>query len=58
MQPFSTPWKYQKIVRFSDVLRGIEKGCIGNEWIKEKNTVRKVSVKIKYNANKNLIHNM
>ena len=42
MQPFSTPWKYQKTIRCSDVLRGVEKGCIGNEWVEEKNIVRKV----------------
>ena len=31
---FSTPWKYQKTLRFSDVLGGgVEKGCTGNEWI-------------------------
>ena len=33
MHPFFTPCK-QKTVRFSDVFRGVEKGCIGNEWVK------------------------
>ena len=27
MYPFSTPWKPQDF-------QGVEKGCIGNEWIK------------------------
>ena len=30
MHPFCTPWKHQKTVMFS----GVEKGCIGNEWVK------------------------
>ena len=34
MLPFSTPWKHQKTLRFSDVFRGAEKGCIRNEWVK------------------------
>ena len=34
VNPFSTPWKHQKTVRFSDVFRGVEKGCIRSEWIK------------------------
>ena len=29
MHPFSTPWKHQK------TFQGIEKGCIGNESVKE-----------------------
>ena len=33
MHPFSTPWKHQKTERFSDIFRGVEKGCIGNEWV-------------------------
>ena len=35
MHSFSTPWKHQKTVKFSDVFRGVEKGCIGNERVKE-----------------------
>ena len=34
MHPFSTPWKHQKTLRFFDVFQGVEKGCIGNEWVK------------------------
>ena len=33
MHPFSTPWKYQKIVRFSDFFQGVQKGCTGNKWV-------------------------
>ena len=33
MHPFSVPWKHQKTLRFSDVFREVEKGCIGNEWV-------------------------
>ena len=33
MHPFSTLWKHQKTVRFSDIFRGVEKGCTGNEWV-------------------------
>ena len=33
MYPFSTPWKHQKTVRFSDFFNGVEKGCIGNKWV-------------------------
>ena len=32
--PFPTPWKHQKALRFSDVFRGVKKGCIGNKWVK------------------------
>ena len=32
MHPFYSPCKHQKTVRFSD--EGVEKGCIGNEWVK------------------------
>ena len=32
MYPFSIPWKHQKTLRFSDVFRGVEKGCIWNKW--------------------------
>ena len=31
MHPLSTLWKRQKKLRFSDVFRGVEKACIGNE---------------------------
>ena len=34
MHPFSTHWKH-KTLRFSNVVRGVEKGCIGNRWVKE-----------------------
>ena len=37
-QSFSTPWKHQKIVRFSNVFRG-EKGCIENEWLKRRRSL-------------------
>ena len=33
MHPFSTPWKHQKTLRFSDVFNGVQKGCIGKEWV-------------------------
>ena len=29
MHPFSTPWKHQKTVRFSEVFEGVEKGSTG-----------------------------
>ena len=29
MHPFSTPWKQQKTVRFSDIFRGQRKGALG-----------------------------
>ena len=37
MHPFSTLWKHQKVLRFSDVFRGYRKGALGtngliNEW--------------------------
>ena len=36
MQPFSTPWKHQKTLWFSDVFRGYIKGALGtNELIIE-----------------------
>ena len=28
MHPSSTPWIHEKTLRFSDVFRGVEKGCI------------------------------
>ena len=31
MHLFSTPWKHQKTVRFSNVFRGVEKVCTGNK---------------------------
>ena len=34
MYPFSIPWKHQKILRFSDVFKEVEKSCIGKEWVK------------------------
>ena len=33
VHPFSTPWKHQNTSRFSDVFRGVEKGCIGDKWV-------------------------
>ena len=32
MHPFSTPFPPPP-VRFSDVFRGVEKGCVGNKWV-------------------------
>ena len=39
--PFLYPRNNQKTVRFSNVFRGVEKGCIGNKWVKgyEKTTI-------------------
>ena len=37
MHPFSTPWKHQTIVWFSDVFRGLRKGCIGTKWVNSEN---------------------
>ena len=34
MNPFYTPGKHRKAAKFSDVFRGLEKGCIGNKWVK------------------------
>ena len=34
MHPFSTPWKHQKTLRFSDAFRSVEKEWIGNKWVK------------------------
>ena len=34
MYPFSTPWKNQKTVRFSDVLRGYRNGALGTNGLK------------------------
>ena len=37
MHPFSSPWKHQKTVKFSDVFRGKRKGALGmNEFIDRK----------------------
>ena len=33
MHPVSAPWKHQKTVRFSDVFKEVEKGCIGNKCV-------------------------
>ena len=41
MHPFSTPWKHQKTLRFFWYFQWLEKGCIGNEWIKIKFLSRK-----------------
>ena len=40
IHPFSTPWKHQKTVRFSDIFKGVQKGCIGNKWVNEFNDVK------------------
>ena len=34
MHPFSTPWKHQKTVRFSDVFRRQRKGALGTNRLK------------------------
>ena len=34
MHYFSTLWKHQKTLRFFDVFQGVEKGWIGNKWVK------------------------
>ena len=36
MHPFSCTWKHRKTLKFSDVFRGLEKGCIGSKWVNEK----------------------
>ena len=33
MQPFTTPWKYQKIFRFSNVFRGQRKDALGTNGL-------------------------
>ena len=33
MNPFSTPWKHQKTVRFSDVFWGYGKGALGTDGL-------------------------
>ena len=33
MHPFSTPWKRQKTLRFSDVFRGERKGALGTNGL-------------------------
>ena len=35
MHPFSTPWKHQKTVRFSDVFRGQRKGALGTNGLRK-----------------------
>ena len=42
MHPFSTPWKYQKAVRFSDIFKGQRKGALGMNVLKS--TVMKKNV--------------
>ena len=37
MHPFSSPWKDQKTLRCFWYFQGVEKGCIGNEWVKKWN---------------------
>ena len=33
MHPFSTPWKQQKTVKFSNVFRGYKKGALGTNGL-------------------------
>ena len=33
MDPFSTPWKHKKTVRFSDAFRGQRKGALGTNGL-------------------------
>ena len=33
MHPFSTPWKHQKTLRFSDIFRGQKKGALGTNGL-------------------------
>ena len=33
MHPFSTPWKHQKTLRFSDDFRGLRKGALGADGL-------------------------
>ena len=40
---FFTPWKHQKALRFSDVFRRLEKGCFGNEWVKNSRASWRIS---------------
>ena len=45
MHPFSTPLKHHKIVRFSDVFRGQEKGALGANGLNlEKKTEETISL--------------
>ena len=37
MYPFSTHWKHQKTLPFSDIFRGLDKGKIENKWVKQNN---------------------
>ena len=40
MHPFSTPWKYEKTLPFSDVFgRGERKGALGTNGLSEKTRV-------------------
>ena len=34
MHPFSTPVKHQKTLTVFLCFKGVEKGCIGKEWVK------------------------
>ena len=36
MHPFSTPWKHQKTVRFSDIFRGWKKGALKTNGLIER----------------------
>ena len=38
MHPFSTPWKHQKTVTFSDVFRWKRKGALGTNGLKQENS--------------------
>ena len=39
MHPFSTPWKHQKNLTVFWCFHGVEKWCIGNEWVKTMSTI-------------------
>ena len=34
MHPFSTRWKHQKTLQVFWCFQSVEKGCIGNNWVK------------------------
>ena len=39
MHSFLAHGKHHKTVRFSDVFRGVEKGCIGKKWVKHRQLI-------------------
>ena len=40
MHPFSTPWKHQKTLRFSNVFRGYRKGALETNELKDLNALK------------------